>query len=156
MLQVFESHADLLGPELFETFCIPSLVRIRTETVKKLEDAGIPPVPMVNLNLDIADLLTCNFLVFNMNSYHGLQIVFAKGAHYAIEEISKLEYNVVGLDWTIDPAVARKLAVPGTVFQGNLDPVALFGDKVSLTKCQVTNQCSAPYVLYSFIIFFSA
>jgi len=62
---------------------------------------------------------------------HFIQTIFAKGAHYAIEELSKLDYNVVGLDWTIDPEVARKLAAPGTVFQGNLDPVALFGDKVS-------------------------
>lgn len=59
-----------------------------------------------------------------------LQIIFAKGGHYAISEISKLNYNVVGIDWTIDPSVARKLAEPGTVLQGNLDPVALFGNKV--------------------------
>ncbi len=39
-------------------------------------------------------------------------------------------YDVVGIDWTIDPSVARKLAEPGTILQGNLDPVALFGNKV--------------------------
>jgi len=34
-------------------------------------------------------------------------VVFAKGAHYALESLSKSGYNVVGLDWTIEPQTAR-------------------------------------------------
>ncbi len=37
-------------------------------------------------------------------------IVFAKGANYAIEDLSKSKYDVVGLDWTISPSVARQLS----------------------------------------------
>lgn len=36
-----------------------------------------------------------------------LQIVFAKDAHYALEDLSQSHYEVVGLDWTIDPQSAR-------------------------------------------------
>jgi len=107
MVQVFESHADLLGPELFKKFCIPTLSRIRNEVVASLKAKNIEPVPMT---------------------------IFAKGAHYALNEISQLNYNVVGLDWTVDPKVGRNLVAKDTVLQGNLDPCALFGDKDSLEK----------------------
>ena len=35
------------------------------------------------------------------------QIVFAKGAHYALGELSTSGYDVLGLDWTIDPRDVR-------------------------------------------------
>ena len=35
------------------------------------------------------------------------QIVFAKGAHYALAQLSNSGYDVVGLDWTIRPEEAR-------------------------------------------------
>jgi len=57
-------------------------------------------------------------------------VVFAKGGHYALKELSQLNYNVIGIDWTIDPKVARQQVKPDTVLQGNLDPCALFGSAV--------------------------
>lgn len=36
-----------------------------------------------------------------------IQIVFAKDAHYGMEDLSQSNYEVVGLDWTIDPRSAR-------------------------------------------------
>ena len=36
-----------------------------------------------------------------------LQIVFPKGAHYALTDLATCGYEVVGIDWTIDPLVAR-------------------------------------------------
>ena len=60
--------------------------------------------------------------------------VFAKDAHYAIEEISKIKCNTIGLDWTINPSTARKLS-NGKVLQGNADPCLLYADeKVILTE----------------------
>jgi uroporphyrinogen decarboxylase len=62
--------------------------------------------------------------------------VFAKDAHYAVGKISETSCNVIGLDWTIDPATARKQAGEKTL-QGNADPCLLYaGDKeiVSETK----------------------
>lgn len=33
--------------------------------------------------------------------------MFAKGAHYALKELSDSDYDVVGLDWTMEPTEAR-------------------------------------------------
>ena len=38
------------------------------------------------------------------------QIVFAKGAHYALRQLSTSGYDVIGLDWTMDPENARYVA----------------------------------------------
>ena len=36
-----------------------------------------------------------------------MQVVFAKGAHYALRELGGSGYEVVGIDWTVDPKEAR-------------------------------------------------
>lgn len=54
------------------------------------------------------------------------RIVFAKGAHYATEALAEAGYHVVGLDWTEDPAHARRLARGRVALQGNLDPAVLY------------------------------
>jgi uroporphyrinogen decarboxylase len=54
--------------------------------------------------------------------------IFAKDAHYAIEEISKTSCSVIGLDWTINPTIARQQAKHKTL-QGNVDPCLLYADE---------------------------
>lgn len=49
MLQVFESHAGLLGRELFMEFCLPYLVQISRKVKERLRDKDLTPVPMVSL-----------------------------------------------------------------------------------------------------------
>eukprot|EP01137_Pigoraptor_chileana_P014270 Opistho-2@68690 len=100
MLQVFESWAGELGPDLFSTYSLPFLRRIRSGVHERLVQLGIPTVPMV---------------------------VFAKGAHYAIPDLAQSGYNVVGLDWTVDPRTARAAAGDAVSLQGNMDPCALYG-----------------------------
>src|SRR5258708_2827622 len=52
-------------------------------------------------------------------------ILFAKGAAAQLTDLAFSGAKVLGVDWTIDLGVARKL-VPGTIaLQGNLDPVLL-------------------------------
>ena len=53
-------------------------------------------------------------------------IVFAKGANYALTELSKLPCEALGVDWNVEPADARKAAGPDKILQGNLDPCALY------------------------------
>lgn len=53
-------------------------------------------------------------------------VVFAKGAHYALKQLSEFRYDVIGLDWTIDPVEARKIVGKNKTLQGNLDPCALY------------------------------
>ena len=99
MLQVFESSAAFLTPQLFDKYCVHRLKKIATEVKRKL---GPDAVPMT---------------------------VFAKDGHYGIEELGKSDYDVIGVDWCTPPEMARKLA-NGKVLQGNLDPCALYADKV--------------------------
>ena len=53
-------------------------------------------------------------------------VVFAKGAHFALPELAQSGYDVVGVDWTVDLAVARAAVGPHITLQGNLDPCALY------------------------------
>ena len=54
-----------------------------------------------------------------------LMTVFAKGVHYAIEHLAYSGYETVGLDWTIDPVMDRKVVGDKVTLQGNFDPPAL-------------------------------
>jgi len=100
MLQVFESHAEHLGPDLFMEFCVPYLNQICDRVKASL---GNDAVPMT---------------------------VFAKGGgHHALKALAPSNYNVIGLDWTIDPREARKIVGDDKVLQGNMDPCALYAPK---------------------------
>ena len=60
--------------------------------------------------------------------------VFAKGAHYALESLSESGYNVLGLDWTIDPRQARERVGGKVALQGNMDPCMLYASPESIRK----------------------
>ncbi|XP_067893089.1 uroporphyrinogen decarboxylase isoform X2 [Heterodontus francisci] len=83
--------------------------------------------------LKILTNVIIDYLVGQVTS--GAQIVFAKDAHYALEDISQSGYEVVGLDWTIQPKVARERTGEKVTLQGNMDPCALYAskDKISAT-----------------------
>ncbi|KAK4474307.1 hypothetical protein MN116_000393 [Schistosoma mekongi] len=106
LLQVFESHAGFLSPHLFSKFCLPYLKRITSEVRRRLFDEhkvprdAIPPL-----------------------------IVFAKDGHYALSDLSKAGYDVISLDWTISPKLARNYVDSDITLQGNLDPCALYSSE---------------------------
>ncbi|XP_075688178.1 uroporphyrinogen decarboxylase isoform X2 [Rhinoderma darwinii] len=106
-LQVFESHAGCLGPQQFGDFSLPYLKQISRRVKKKLKTEGLEQVPM---------------------------IVFAKDAHYALEDLSQSGYEVVGLDWTIRPQEAREKTGKRVTLQGNLDPCALYANKENIEE----------------------
>jgi uroporphyrinogen decarboxylase len=58
-------------------------------------------------------------------------ILFAKDAHYILEEFAQTNCSVIGLDWTIEPQKARSEA-PTKTLQGNLDPCVLYADKQTI------------------------
>ena len=101
-LQMFESHAGILGPHLFAKFGLPYLKQICSAVKRKLSNEGVDVVPMT---------------------------VFAKDAHFALEDLGASGYDVVGLDWTIKPEVGRKLVTNSVSVQGNMDPCALYASK---------------------------
>lgn len=56
------------------------------------------------------------------------RIVFARGAHYALDALADAEYDVIGLDWTMSPALARTVVRGRAALQGNLDPAVLYAE----------------------------
>ena len=61
-------------------------------------------------------------------------IVFAKDAHYALEDLAETDYDVIALDWTMDPKAARLVVGDRCILQGNLDPCALYGSPESIQR----------------------
>lgn len=53
-------------------------------------------------------------------------IFFAKGCGFALELFKESKATAIGLDWTIDPKVARD-KIPSKTLQGNFDPAKLLG-----------------------------
>ncbi|XP_015601481.1 uroporphyrinogen decarboxylase isoform X3 [Cephus cinctus] len=67
-----------------------------------------------------------DYLVMQIKA--GAQTIFPKGATLkSLEMLAKDgDYEVIGLDWTVDPAEARKRLGPNVTLQGNMDPCALY------------------------------
>ncbi len=58
---------------------------------------------------------------------------FPKGAYFASEQLAKLNCRVIGLDWAINAADARKTFGNKTL-QGNMDPCLLYANETSIRK----------------------
>lgn len=129
ILQLFETNAEALPPSRFNEFALPYLLRIATEVRRRtapLNEGG----PVLS--------------------------IFAKGAHYSLETFADpliSAYDMISLDWSIDPAAAVKVVTDAAnranekakkegsgktykpkALQGNLDPCELFGSPASIRK----------------------
>lgn len=127
LLQVFDSWAGELSPSHFRTFSLPYLRYIAAAVKERLACSSTACVPM---------------------------ICFAKGAlGHSLPEVAKAGYDVVALDWTVEPGVARRvvdMATPGRsqpvkgagaganeashriALQGNMDPSVLYASKEAI------------------------
>jgi uroporphyrinogen decarboxylase len=56
-------------------------------------------------------------------------IVFAKDAHFALEEMGKINCDVIGLDWTMGAAESRAIIGGKKTLQGNMDPCLLYASE---------------------------
>jgi len=54
-----------------------------------------------------------------------LVIIFAKGAWHSLESMAATGAHGLGIDWCIEPEMARKFAGKNIVLQGNFDPAKL-------------------------------
>jgi uroporphyrinogen decarboxylase len=61
-------------------------------------------------------------------------IIFAKGAWFALEEMSKTGANGLGIDWCISPKQARAWAGENVTLQGNFDPAKLLAPIPEIRK----------------------
>ncbi|XP_011168640.1 uroporphyrinogen decarboxylase [Solenopsis invicta] len=107
LLQVFESNGDYLDDALFTNYSFKYLKQISDRVRKQLKEENIPEVPM---------------------------IAFPKGATMnSLKILAKDQsYEVIGLDWTVDPIEARNQLGPNITLQGNMDPCAMYSpqDKI--------------------------
>ncbi|GAM17758.1 hypothetical protein SAMD00019534_009330 [Acytostelium subglobosum LB1] len=61
-------------------------------------------------------------------------ICFAKGSNFGLAKLANSKYDVLGVDWTIDPATARSFVGTNKTLQGNLDPAVLYGGSEVISK----------------------
>ncbi len=61
-------------------------------------------------------------------------IIFAKDGHFVLDELSQSHYEVISVDWTIKPKRAREICGESITLQGNLDPCALYANKVLVSS----------------------
>lgn len=106
LLQVFDSWAGELDKATFMEYAMPYLKQIAAGVDKGLDKKGIKRVP---------------------------KTVFAKGAWFALDELCDAGYQVVGLDWTHDPAEAVKVARGRVTLQGNMNPAWLIAGRKTIT-----------------------
>merc|ERR1719411_2205472 len=79
MLEVMDTNVSYLGPTEFRSFVLPCLERTVKEVRRRCEEEGLPSVPMT---------------------------LFPKGANHSLELLSGIGYDVLSLDWCIDPRCA--------------------------------------------------
>ena len=69
-------------------------------------------------------------------------ILFAKGAWHSLESIAATGTSALGIDWCITPQMARQLAGPDVVLQGNFDPAKLMAP-IPVIKKEVRKMLAA-------------
>lgn len=79
----------------------------------------------------------------------GPVISFAKGAWYALEEMTQLPVSALGVDWSISPQMAREFTGFKTTLQGNFDPARLLSPIPEIEK--LTRQMLDDFGPYKYI-----
>ncbi len=67
-------------------------------------------------------------------SVHAPVILFPKGSWYALPALSKSSASGIGIDWTIDPKMARTMSGGQKALQGNFDPSKLLAPTAQIRK----------------------
>jgi uroporphyrinogen decarboxylase len=61
-------------------------------------------------------------------------ILFAKGANTSLVSLRDAGYDVLGLDWCIEPEAAREFVGSQVALQGNIDPNILYGGREAIQR----------------------
>lgn len=106
-MQVFDTNADCLTPDQFNTFILPYLAILPDLVKKRLAELQMPCPPMT---------------------------VFAKGAHSPdqLAALSKAGYSTIGIDWSVTAREARQST--SLCLQGNLDPPVLHAGQPAIKR----------------------
>jgi uroporphyrinogen decarboxylase len=65
---------------------------------------------------------------------HAPVILFPKGSWYALKDLSKSSASGIGIDWSIEPKLARELTNSNITLQGNFDPAKLLAPIPQIKK----------------------
>lgn len=101
-VMIFDSWGGVLADGLYQEFSLAYTRRVVDGLIRSSEGRRVP------------------------------SIVFTKGGGPWLEDIAACGCDAVGLDWTASLASARVRLADKVALQGNLDPMALFGDEASI------------------------
>jgi uroporphyrinogen decarboxylase len=108
-VMIFDSWGGVLADGAFQTFSLAYTARVLKQLKRSHAGVDIP------------------------------RLVFTKGGGLWLSEMSTLDCEVLGLDWTVNLGHARRLvggAVggPGKALQGNIDPMVLFANPTQIAE----------------------
>lgn len=104
VIMLFDSWGGVLSPEHYQLFSLYYMQKIGEKIMRVKHGKKIP-------------------LIF-----------FSKGCGLYLENIANAGCDAVGLDWTINLSLAKKLAGDRVALQGNLDPAVLFSDSKTIQQ----------------------
>jgi uroporphyrinogen decarboxylase len=101
-VMIFDSWGGVLADGAFQEFSLAYTARVLGQLKREHEGASIP------------------------------RIVFTKGGGLWLDQMSQLDCDVLGVDWTVNLGRARELVGASKALQGNLDPTVLFADALAI------------------------
>lgn len=97
-VMIFDSWGGVLADGVFQDFSLAYTARVLAQLKREHDGADIP------------------------------RIVFTKGGGLWLNEMERLDCEVLGVDWTVNLGHARKVVGATKALQGNLDPAVLFSN----------------------------
>jgi uroporphyrinogen decarboxylase len=101
-VMIFDSWGGVLADGLFQEFSLAYTARVLAQLKREHDGCDIP------------------------------RIVFTKGGGPWLNEMEKLDCEVLGVDWTVNLGRAREIVGRSKALQGNLDPAVLFADPAAI------------------------
>ncbi|MDF2465119.1 MAG: hemE, partial [Ramlibacter sp.] len=116
-VMIFDSWGGVLADGAFQEFSLAYTARVLQQLKREHEGESIP------------------------------RIVFTKGGALWIDEMNKLDCDVLGLDWTANLSRARAMVGSSKALQGNLDPNILFAppERIEAETIKVLDSFGAPH-----------
>jgi len=117
-VMIFDSCGGVLADGAFQEFSLAYTARVLSQLHRSHDGVAVP------------------------------RLVFTKGGGLWLEEMGRLDCEVLGLDWTVNLGRARTLVGDTKALQGNLDPNVLFAPpkQIEAEAIKVLDSFGAPHV----------
>ena len=116
-VMIFDSWGGVLADQAFQQFSLAYTAHVLSQLKREHDGATIP------------------------------RIVFTKGGGLWLEEMGRLDCEVLGVDWTVNLSRARAAVGASKALQGNLDPNVLFAGpaQIEAEAAKVLESFGAPH-----------